>query len=94
MSFSGIVKLIDNTAAWMSCDSFLPHLCNAYNLKPGVVVWGKSDPKIFGYDKNINLVRDERCFRNSQFEPWENEQHDHRVFVRPNVVTNAVLSLL
>ena len=89
-----LARIIREVGAWLSCDSFLPHLCHTYRLPNGVVVWGKSDPKIFGYDENVNLLRDRRCLRDNQFAPWEDESYDHRVFVRPSVVTESVLQLL
>jgi len=94
LSATELRKIIEETNTWLSCDSFLPHFVNAYKLKPGVVVWGKSDPRVFGYMSNKNLLRDERCLREHQFNFWEEEQYDERVFVRPNVVAEAALSLL
>ena len=94
LSYSDIVEAVNVFDVWLSCDSFLPHLCYAYGLKPGVVVWGKSDPRVFGYPCNKNLIKSEGCLRRYQFNIWEEEQYDERVFVRPAVVMESVLSLL
>src|SRR5258707_727923 len=47
-----IIGLVNWCDVWVSIDSFLPHLVAHHNLKRGVVLWGKSDPLIFGYPKN------------------------------------------
>lgn len=73
-------KLIQDCAFWVSIDSFLPHL--AYHVgKPGVVIWGVSDPNIFGYPENLNIIKDRKYLRSNQFDVWETQEYKTEVFL-------------
>ncbi len=51
-----LVKIVKDSYTFISCDTFLPHLCQCYcPEKRGIVIWSKSDPAVFGYPNNINL---------------------------------------
>ena len=46
-------------SAFISIDSSLMHMCsNRHFNKKGVCLWGISSPKMFGYEKNINIRSD------------------------------------
>jgi hypothetical protein len=73
----------------MSCDSFFQHFC--WDLgKPGVVVFGQSDPNIFGHPENINLLKDRSYLRDKQFWIWEQAEYKEDAFVNPEVVLEAL----
>ena len=55
---------------WISIDSFFQHFCWDLN-KPGIVIFGQSDPNIFGHTENINLLKDRKYLRERQFWLWE-----------------------
>lgn len=55
---------------FVSIDSFLPHMAHYYG-KLGFVIFGQSDPKLFGYQANINILKDKKYLREKQFERWE-----------------------
>ncbi len=74
---------------WLSVDNFFPHLAHLVG-KPGIVLFGKSDPRIFGYEENINLFKSEKYFRKNQFDFWFNETFDPQVFVVPEVVFDKI----
>ena len=74
---------------FMSVDNFLPHLAHVMK-KRGIVLWGKSDPAIFGYPENVNLLKDPKFLRKRQFDIWEAEEFDASVFVDPEIVMKAV----
>jgi len=94
LSMIEIEDLIHQCDTWMSVDNFLPHMVHCLGLKPGVVVYGKSDPNIFGYPENRNLLRNRRFLRKLQFDIWEREKLEPQVFVTPTTVVQAVLSLV
>src|ERR1043165_7824064 len=74
--------LINQADLWISIDSFLSHLCATERLKSGVVLWGVSDDRIFGYPRNLNLTKDSRAhLRPYQFDYWKNTAYDPGVFV-------------
>jgi len=42
---------------FISIDSALQHMCSNQKFnKKGIVLWGSTIPKMFGYDSNVNLV--------------------------------------
>jgi hypothetical protein len=84
-----LYQKVSECDVWISVDSFLPHL--AYHVKkPGVVIWSVSDPNIFGYPENINLLKDRKYLRANQFDCWEAQSFIEDAFVRPEVVAQAV----
>jgi hypothetical protein len=89
LSLKGIMELAAGCDRWASVDSFLPHLVT--RIKPGVVIFGKSDPLIFGYPENCNLLLDRRGLKEQQFQWWVDEPFDSGVFVGPDAVVDAVL---
>jgi hypothetical protein len=88
-----ILDLVNWCSVWISIDSFLPHLVKCHRLKPGIVLWGKSDPLIFGYPENRNLLKDRKHLREQQFKWWKDEPADPSVFVDPQEVVDVVNKL-
>lgn len=82
--------LINNADLWITVDSFLPHLCATEKLKPGIVLWGVSDPARFGYPHNINLLKSTSYLRPLQFEHWKTVPYNPDVFVEPEEVVKAI----
>lgn len=76
---------------WLSIDSFLPHLAQHLN-RPGVVFWAKSDPAIFGYPENLNLLRSCQHLRARQFRIWEEESFDPEAFLPVDAAVDAILT--
>lgn len=93
LPLSELGELLISSDTWISVDNFFNHFCALYK-KPGVVIFGKSDPKIFGYDQNINLLKDRKFLRPLQFDVWDSEIFDSSVFVEPEVVCKAVCNLI
>ena len=90
ISFKNIKKVIEENDLWISIDSFLPHYCKCYNLKSGIVLWGTSDPNIFGYKENRNLLKHRKYLRKNQFLTWHNEKENPDAFVDYEIVMNEV----
>lgn len=84
-----IRRLVEQCDWWLTIDSFLPHLAQHVG-KPGVVLWSKSDPRIFGYEQNLNLLKDRRYLRAKQFRIWEEESYDPEAFVSPGEAATAI----
>ena len=87
-----VIGLVNWCDVWVSIDSFLQHLVAYYKLKPGVVIWGLSDPLIFGHPENINLLKDRKYLRASQFHWWRDQPSVPDAFVEPEQVLAACLS--
>lgn len=85
LSLTELRKLIQECRIWISCDSFLQHL-GWDEGKPGIVLWGPSDPLIFGHPENINLLADRAHLVENQFLWWEATEHKNERFVKPEEV--------
>lgn len=83
-SFKELDELIRKSDYWISVDNFLQHMVNATSKKPGIVLWGKSNPKHFGYEYNQNILKDKKYLRQQQFKWWHDEPFEAEVFYKPN----------
>lgn len=87
-----LATLVDECKTWISVDSFFQHF--AWDLgKPGIVLFGQSDPNIFGHVENINLLKDRKYLRDKQFWWWEQTRFIKESFVEPQVVLEALAKL-
>ena len=85
LSLDELAKLIKECETWISVDSFFQHY--AWDLgKPGIVLWGQSDPNIFGHPENINLLKDRSYLRKKQFWWWEQCEYRDDCWVEPEEV--------
>lgn len=94
LKFKEIANLINECDIWISVDSFLQHLNQYYCKKRGIVIFSQSDPRIFGYPININLLKDKSYLREKQFWYWEQCEYNKDAFVTAEDVYNAVLKEL
>lgn len=84
-----ISELMKLSGTWISCDNFFHHM--AWSIgQPGVVIFGSSDPLIFGHPENINLLKDRRFLRIRQFGLWSQENPNPEMFVDAEAVMIAV----
>ena len=70
-------------------DSFINHLTWRVGKK-GIVLFGQSDPKIFGHKENINLYSDKKYFREFQFQTWEEAEYIKEAFVKPEEILKYI----
>ena len=78
-------KLLQECQTWIGVDSFFQHL-GWDEGKQGIVLWGPSDPLIFGHPENINLLKDRKYLVPNQFLIWEQQEYQSERFVKPNEV--------
>ena len=78
-------KLIQECRIWIGVDSFFQHLAWDEGKK-GIVLWGPSDPLIFGHPENINLLKDRSHLVANQFIWWEATEHRNDRFVKPKEI--------
>lgn len=82
LSLTDLSKLIAECDLWISCDSFLQHF--AWDLgKPGAVLWGPSDPLIYGHPENLNICKGRDVLAPDQFVMWHMIDVDPERFVKP-----------
>jgi hypothetical protein len=89
LSLDKLKDLLLEYDAFLAIDNFFPHFAHYYG-KSGVVIWSVSDPLIFGYKENINLLKNRSYLRKDQFLFWEFEQYNKNAFVNHIEVFNAV----
>lgn len=77
-----VKKVQEDMDIFYSVDNFFPHLCHYYGKK-GVVMWGVSNPELFGYKENINILKDSKYLRPNQFEMWEQWDYSLEPFIKP-----------
>lgn len=94
MSLAALEQLGWDAVTWASVDNFFPHFANVRlpGLR-GVAVYGPSDPEIFGYRHNVNLLRGRDWLRPDPWRWWEDLEHDPTRFVAPDVVAGAIAKL-
>lgn len=85
-------QLIRECRTWISCDSFFQHL-GWDEGKKGIVLWGQSDPLIFGHPENVNLLQSREFLRPNQFLWWEDVPYIEHAFVKPEIVLQHLLEL-
>lgn len=86
-------ELVKKCTFWISIDNFFHHMAH-YIGKKGVVIWGPSDPDIFGYPENLNILKDRNCLRKNQFDIWEACQYDPNLFLNPEIIFSKIKHLL
>ena len=82
-------KILDS-AFWISVDNMMGHLGAALNKK-GVVIWGKSDPEIFGYPQNLNILKSRSFLREQQYWLWSQTEYDENVFLPAKDILDIIL---
>jgi len=94
LSSKELIELMRGADMFISVENFFPHMVhfNFKGLKNGIVLFGKSDPEIFGYPENKNLLKSENFLRWDQFGPWEDTDFVEQAFVSPEEVRKVVES--
>jgi ADP-heptose:LPS heptosyltransferase len=59
-TFREALAYVKNALSLVGVDSSLAHAANAFNI-PGVVLFGASNPEVWGHDSNINIYKAFRC---------------------------------
>lgn len=80
-----LIKLLNWCDLFISVDNFFHHFAHHYG-KRGIVLWGPSNPLIFGYPEHVNLFSDKKYFRPDQFGLWESCVVNKEAFVTPELV--------
>jgi ADP-heptose:LPS heptosyltransferase len=89
LSMDSLAQLLREVDGFISVDNFFPHFAN-FHKKSGVVLFGRSDPNIFGYPDNLNILKDRSLLRPQQFANWEDIEHTNDCFVPPKDVFRLI----
>jgi ADP-heptose:LPS heptosyltransferase len=90
LSLPQLKELLMSSDTFFSVDSFFPHMAHHYG-KHGVVLFSKSDPRIFGYEENLNIFKGIQYLRPDQYQLWEACDYDKDAFVEPEKVLEAII---
>ena len=89
LPFEQVAELIKWSDTGVCVDSYLQH--HYWHLgKPAVVLFGISDPVIFGHPENLNLMRDRAYLRPNQFDLYYLNDYKPDAFVSPEEVLEAL----
>lgn len=86
---SKLCEAVRDCDTWIGVDSYGQHL-GWYVGKPGIAIFGQSDPLIFGHSENVNLLKDRKYLREHQFWLWEQCEAMDEVWVTPAEVVAAL----
>lgn len=95
LKMSELLALLEQSCTFISVDNFFHHFAYYYNRR-GVVLWGQSNPNLFGYKEHINLFTDKKYFRKDkdQYGFWEEAPYISESFVEPEDVLISLSQLL
>jgi len=85
LSIPALRELLWQCRTWIGVDSFFQHLAWDEGV-PGIVLWGPSDPLIWGHPENINLLKGREHLVENQYIWWEATEHKKERFVQPEIV--------
>lgn len=89
LSVADISTLILECDTYISVDSFGQHLGWSLGVR-GIVLFGQSDPEIFGHPENINLLKGRKYLREKQFWLWEQTEFVEDSFVDVDEIIDAL----
>jgi ADP-heptose:LPS heptosyltransferase len=93
LSLEGLADWLGRCDTWIGVDNFFPHYAS-YIGKRGIVIFGMSDPRVFGCPENINVLRDTKYLRKHMFDFWENEKEEPRAFAKPDKIMKILVGIL
>lgn len=89
MPLDDLETFIKSSLTVICCDSFCQHFCWSIG-KRALVLWGKSDPEIFGHPENINLLKDKKYLRPDPYRWWEDVPYQPEAFVSHDEVIKSL----
>lgn len=76
---------------WMSVDNFFQHFAQMYAPKKrGIVIFSRSDPDLFGYPNNINLLKNRSYLCKEQWRFWWEQEYIEDAFIQPGEIVSIV----
>lgn len=83
-----IINLAKKSEFYVTVDSFAQHLLNPFIR--GYVIWGFSDPNIFGYKNNVNILKSEKYLRREQFKSWQYDPNYKEAYLKAEEVWDII----
>lgn len=92
-SIDSLKEILNECDTFISVDSFFPHFAHYHN-KHGIVIFSQSDPILFGYPENLNILKSRDYLRKEQFWLWTQTEYDEQAFISSKDVLSNVLKVL
>jgi hypothetical protein len=91
-SFPTIVELLKDPDSYLiSNDSFIPHLLNVYlPTKKNFVLFGCTNPDIYGYSQNINILKSKSFLVENQFTVLKDLQPNKNMWIEPIFILEII----
>jgi hypothetical protein len=89
-----LLELAQSCNAWFSVDNFINHFCSYYKIPNGFVMFGQSDPNIYGYPQNTNVLKHRKYLRPDQYGFWWDRPYIKEAFVSAEELLKLVLPVL
>lgn len=85
LTLTELESLVHTCRTWIAVDSFYQHFCWDIGVY-GIVLWGPSDPLIFGHHENINLIKSRDYLLERQFFFWDQATFNSSNWISPETV--------
>lgn len=89
LKMKALKEILDGADTFISVDNFFPHFAHHYG-KRGIVIFSRSNPEIYGYPENINLLKSREHLRPDQFGLWESVLYIKDAFIDPKEVVQHI----
>jgi hypothetical protein len=80
LNYRELEDLARQATVWVSVDNFFHHFCTVKGIM-GVVIFGISDPNIFGHPTHFNLLKDRKYLRGNQYNMWVEAERNPDAFL-------------
>jgi len=91
-----LLERVKSADVIITVESFLFHYCAYYGIDC-IVIWGQSDPNIFGYEYQTNILKSRKYLRKNQFADFfsdGNIVYNKEVFAEPEKVVEIIIDKL
>jgi ADP-heptose:LPS heptosyltransferase len=89
----GVIQLINECDTWICVDTWLQHVATLTCKKRGIVIFSRSEPKMFGHPQNINLLKSQ-MYVQDPYKMWLAANYSAAAFVSVDKVVEAVNEIL
>jgi len=89
LSLYELKEILFEYDTFISVDNFFHHFAHYYK-KTGIVIWSKSDPILFGYSDNMNILKDRKYLRPDQFGVWSMCKYEKEAFYSAKEIFNLI----
>lgn len=87
LEFDSIETLVSKADYYISIEGFAPHLLTKNR---GFVIFGVSDPMLYGYNRNINILKNRKYLKANQTDYWHKEDVNEDAYLTADEVWKII----